>query len=84
MRVTREKAEAYSRTPEFHALLHELIIIGPDYLYNSRAKAIGKIIDENGGMGLMLGAHEVVQERHGRIAGQALERAWGGIGDWMA
>jgi hypothetical protein len=85
---------------EVEKLLAELIEIGKrdDYLserhlpgFNSqyrhvRARAIGKRLNDIGGLPLMEYAHRLVRRKTGK-AGRALaehlEYAWAEIGDWM-
>ena len=65
-------------------LVRELVSIGGQrsFLSSARAKEIGKIFDQRGGMDAMRDAHAEVAYWHPDQS-RALEMAWGGIGDWM-
>jgi ankyrin repeat protein len=78
----------------FTELTQELVRIGrpidpgtgaSTYLNRARrrARAIGETLCEQGGLELMLAAHERVRLELGGVAARELEAAWDGIGEWM-
>ncbi|WP_344109440.1 hypothetical protein [Kribbella alba] len=82
----RAKYSARRRTPldQLDPLVRELVRIGADgFQFSLRAKEIGKLLDHRGGIAEMRAAHEQVSNWHPDQA-RALERAWGGIGDWLS
>jgi hypothetical protein len=82
----RAKYGARRRTPldQLDPLVRELVHIGVDgFQFSLRAKEIGTLLDHRGGIDEMRAAHEQVSYWHPDQA-RALERAWGGIGDWLS
>lgn len=83
--------------PEVDKLIDELITIGKkdDYLsehpggsfngqcHHIRARAIGKRLNEIGGMDLMLFAHQQVAKKLGSQMSSHLDYAWNEIGGWV-
>jgi tetratricopeptide (TPR) repeat protein len=92
--VCREHGAAHEKTSvnpagdeavgedEVYRLIRELLHIGPHA--RGRAKAIGRRLDEIGGLNLMLQAHSEVQRVRGRVDARLLESVWGGVGKWLA
>ncbi len=55
-----------------------------DHHCHIRAREIGAKLNEQGGMELMLAAHEfVARELSGTPRARELEACWGGVGSWM-
>ena len=79
-------------------LVEELITIGkkedylserPGYGYSGQCRhirtiAIGKRLNEIGGLDLMLWVFRIIRRRVGKVAASHLEYAWGDIGKWQA
>jgi hypothetical protein len=81
----RARNVARRRTPldQLDPLVGELVRIGADgFQFSLRAKEIGKLLDQRGGIDEMRAAHQQASYWHPDQA-RALERAWGGIGDWL-
>lgn len=82
---------------EVNRLIDELIEIGKreDFLserpggqfnaqcHNLRARAIGKRLNEIGGLPLMEAAHRMVRRKLGALLTSHLEYAWSEIGQWV-
>lgn len=82
-------------TPEESALIEKLIAVGrkvPDarssstYLNIGRrdAREIGEALNAQGGLELMLRAHDSVAAALGGVSARELEACWGGIGQWLS
>lgn len=69
--------------------LHEGFVGTPGQKYDEhwnhkRAREIGSLLDQAGGMDLMLEAHRRVAARFpGTARARELETCWGGVGRWM-
>ena len=82
----RARRGARGRIPldQLDPLVRELVSIGADgFQFSLRAREIGELLDQRGGMDEMRAAHAQVSYWHPDQA-RALERAWGGIGDWQS
>ncbi|WP_329236794.1 hypothetical protein OG417_32920 [Actinoallomurus sp. NBC_01490] len=83
-KVDTERKAARTPLERLDPLIRELVEMGDGPGYgNDRARKIGELLNDRGGMGYMQAVYYEVFNWH-PITARELQRVWDGIGDWQA